>query len=138
MRQHEFEVVMQGEGDIVTASVLPDRPGAVLIESIEGDGGRLSLDASKNCVGIAALETLKLLGGQPSCGISLTLKKVIMACMCTGRVTSRQDRLVLTLLCTCSYSFKMHVPNILIMVSKFILRKNMVRTVCARMLHALA
>ncbi|BDA43004.1 Homoserine kinase [Coccomyxa sp. Obi] len=66
---------VEGEGDTVTASVLPDQPGTVLIQSIEGDGGRLSLDASKNCVGIATLETLKLLGGQPSCGISLTLKK---------------------------------------------------------------
>ncbi len=75
----------------MTATVLPDRPGAVLIESIEGDGGRLSLDASKNCVGIAALETLKLLGGQPSCGISLTLKKVIMACKGCGRVTREEN-----------------------------------------------
>lgn len=67
---------MQGEGDTVTATVLSDRPGAVVIESIEGDNGRLSLEAEKNCVGIAALETLKLLDGQPSCGISLRLKKV--------------------------------------------------------------
>ena len=41
----------QGEGDVVTATVLPDRPGEVVIESIVGDGGRLSLDAPKNCVG---------------------------------------------------------------------------------------
>lgn len=68
--------MLQGEGDTVTASVLPDQPGKVVIESIEGDGGRLSLEAANNCVGIAALETLKLLGGQPSCGISLRLKKV--------------------------------------------------------------
>ena len=45
-----------------------------MIESIEGDGGRLSLVAEKNCVGIAALETLKLLG-QPSCGVGLRLRK---------------------------------------------------------------
>lgn len=86
LAQYEIGVAMQGEGDIVTASILPDRPGAVLIESIQGDGGRLSLDASKNCVGIAALETLKLLGGQPSCGISLTLKKVVIACKSIGSV----------------------------------------------------
>jgi len=41
----------QGDGDIVTARVLPDRPGEVVIEGIEGDGGRLSLEAPKNCVG---------------------------------------------------------------------------------------
>ena len=64
----------QGEGDIVTATVLPGRPGEVVIQGIEGDGGRLSLDAPKNCVGIAAIETLKLLG-QPSCGVGLRLQK---------------------------------------------------------------
>jgi hypothetical protein len=42
---------VQGEGDVVTARVLPDRPGQVVIDSIKGDGGRLSLDAPKNCVG---------------------------------------------------------------------------------------
>lgn len=60
---------------MVTATVLRDRPGEVVIEAIEGDGGRLPLVAEKNCVGIAAIETLKLLG-QPSCGVSLRLKKV--------------------------------------------------------------
>lgn len=35
----------------MTARVLPDRPGEVVIEGIEGDGGRLSLEAPKNCVG---------------------------------------------------------------------------------------
>lgn len=66
---------VDGQGDIVTATVLPDRPGEVIIESIEGDGGRLTLDPVKNCIGIAAIETLKLLGGAPSCGVSLRLKK---------------------------------------------------------------
>lgn len=47
--------LLQGEGDIVTARVLPDRPGEVVIESIEGDGGRLSLEAPKNCVGASAV-----------------------------------------------------------------------------------
>lgn len=65
---------VEGEGDIVTARVLPDRPREVVIDSIEGDGGRLSLDPAQNCVGIAAAETLRLLG-QPSCGVALTLQK---------------------------------------------------------------
>lgn len=67
--------MLQGEGDTVTAKVLPDQPGTVVIESIVGDDGRLSLNAADNCVGIAAMETLKLLGS-PSCGVSLTLHKV--------------------------------------------------------------
>ena len=66
---------LQGDGDVVVARVLPGRPGEVVIEAIEGDGGRLSLEAPKNCVGIAAIETLKLLGAQPSCGVGLTLHK---------------------------------------------------------------
>ena len=66
---------VDGQGDIVTATVLPDRPGEVIIESIEGDGGRLTLEPSKNCIGIAAIETLKLLAGAPSCGVTLRLKK---------------------------------------------------------------
>ncbi|CAL5221110.1 g3243 [Coccomyxa viridis] len=65
---------VEGEGDTVIATVLPDRPGHVEIASIEGDGGRLTLEAPKNCVGIAAIETLKLLG-QTSCGVSLRLQK---------------------------------------------------------------
>jgi homoserine kinase len=62
----------------VTARVLPDQPGRVVIEGITGDGGRLSLDPANNCVGIAAAETLKLLGNT-SCGVSLTLNKVCRA-----------------------------------------------------------
>jgi homoserine kinase len=67
----------------VTARVLADQPGKVVIEAITGDGGRLSLDPAANCVGIAATETLKLLGS-PSCGVSLTLDKVgpLAQCMC--------------------------------------------------------
>lgn len=67
--------LLQGEGDLVTARVLEGRPGEVQIEGIEGDGGRLSLVATDNCVGIAAIETVKLLGSI-SCGVSLRLKKV--------------------------------------------------------------
>lgn len=66
---------MQGEGDTVTATVLDDQPGTVVIEAIEGDGGRLSLTAAENCAGIAAIETMKLLG-KTSCGVSIRLYKV--------------------------------------------------------------
>ena len=71
--QREYDV--QDQGDTVTARPLPDRPGEVVIEAIEGDGGRLSLVAAQNCAGIAALETLKLLGA-PRCGVGLRLHKV--------------------------------------------------------------
>jgi len=48
----------------------------VLIEAIEGDGGRLSLVAAENCAGIAALETLKLFGAdRPRCGVGIRLHK---------------------------------------------------------------
>ena len=66
---------VDGEGDIVTAVALPDRPGEVVIESIVGDGGRLSLDPTKNCIGVAAIETLRLIGVAPSCGVGLRLNK---------------------------------------------------------------
>ncbi|KAL6758485.1 GHMP kinase [Haematococcus lacustris] len=65
---------VQGGGDTVTARALPDQPGVVLIDKIEGDKGRLSLDPAKNCIGIAAQETLKLLG-PVTCGVGLTLHK---------------------------------------------------------------
>ena len=66
----------QGEGDIVTAEAMPDLPaGEVVIRSISGDDGRLPLIAVDNCVGIAALETLKALG-QTACGVAITLDKV--------------------------------------------------------------
>lgn len=65
---------VEGGGDVVIAKAVPDKPGEVFIEAIEGDNGRLTLDAKKNCIGVAAAETLRLLG-QPSCGVSLSLKK---------------------------------------------------------------
>ena len=68
-------LLLQGAGDIVTAKIVPESPGKVIIESIDGDDGRLSLDPAKNCVGIAATETLRAMGGNPSCGVSLQLKK---------------------------------------------------------------
>ena len=67
---------MQGEGDTVTAAADPSAtPGALTIEAITGDGGRLSLDPSDNCIGIAARETLALLPGAPACGVRLKLHK---------------------------------------------------------------
>jgi len=72
--------VAQGDGDIVTATALPGQPGVVRVDGITGAGGRLSLDAEKNCVGIAAAETLALLAaalGWPlACGVALQLQKV--------------------------------------------------------------
>ncbi|GFR49463.1 hypothetical protein Agub_g11523 [Astrephomene gubernaculifera] len=65
---------VQGGGDTVVAKVIPGKPGQVVIEGIQGDGGRLSLDPAKNCIGVAASETLKLIG-DVSCGVSLTLNK---------------------------------------------------------------
>ncbi|KAK9832295.1 hypothetical protein WJX74_005514 [Apatococcus lobatus] len=65
---------VKGQGDLVTARLLPDQPQQVLIERIEGDGGRLPLEATKNCAGIAALETLKAMG-YPPFGVSLSLIK---------------------------------------------------------------
>jgi len=78
----------QGEGDTVVARVLPDHPGKVVIDKIVGDNGRLSLNAAENCIGIAAIETLKLIG-EPSCGVALSLHKVcvsVVAVRCTAAV----------------------------------------------------
>ena len=61
---------------MVTAKVDSELPaGRVVIEDITGDDGRLPRIAERNCVGIAAIETIKLLG-DVDCGISLTLNKV--------------------------------------------------------------
>ena len=68
---------MQAGGDTVTARVLPNQPGKIIIERIDGDNGRLSLVPEQNCIGIAALETLKLIG-KTSCGVALSLHKVCM------------------------------------------------------------
>jgi hypothetical protein len=71
---------MQGDGDVVTATAVPGQPGVVRIDAIAGDNGRLTLDASKNCVGIAAAEVVALLeaslGAPLACGIALQLQKV--------------------------------------------------------------
>ena len=75
---------VKGEGDIVIAEALPDLPaGEVIIQSITGDDGRLPLVAATNCVGIAAIETIKLLG-DIDCGVALTLQKVAdSSALCT-------------------------------------------------------
>lgn len=65
-------VAVDGLGDWVTARILP-RPG-VVIEAIEGDDGRLSLDPTCNTCGIAAAEALKLIG-MPEIGIGLRVRK---------------------------------------------------------------
>lgn len=64
----------------MTATAVPGQPGVVRIDAIAGDNGRLTLDASKNCVGIAAAEVVALLeaslGSPLACGIALQLQKV--------------------------------------------------------------
>jgi homoserine kinase len=66
---------VEGGGDTVVARIIPGKPGVVEIAKIDGDNGRLSLDPASNCIGIAATETLKLIG-HTTCGVSLTLHKV--------------------------------------------------------------
>ena len=60
---------VEGRGDIVTAKVWErgaNDKSRVVIDKIEGDGGRLTLEPESNCAGIAALETIKLIEEQ--CG----------------------------------------------------------------------
>ncbi len=69
----------QGDGDVVTATAIPGKPGLVVIESVTGDDGRLPLEPDRNCVGIAALEALEMINaaaGRPACGVALKLEKV--------------------------------------------------------------
>ena len=69
----------QGDGDVVTATAIPGKPGLVVIESVTGDDGRLPLEPDRNCVGIAALEALEMINeahGRPACGVALRLEKV--------------------------------------------------------------
>jgi len=58
-------------GDVVVAGP-SDRPG-VVIAAIEGDGGRLSTDPSRNTAGAAALALLERL--ETTRGVTLTLQK---------------------------------------------------------------
>lgn len=63
----------------MTATVLKGKQ-RVVIDQVEGDGGRLSLKSAENCAGIAAYHTLKLMG-KTSCGVSLKLEKVEYAAL---------------------------------------------------------
>jgi homoserine kinase len=64
-------VAVTGCGDTVEARRI-DKSG-VVIEAIFGDRGQLSLDPTKNTAGIAALETLKIVGSRQ--GVALKLYK---------------------------------------------------------------
>lgn len=63
------------------SQVRDDLPrGALVISRITGDGGRLSMEAKTNCIGVAAQATLELLGVSPGGkgthkGIALSLEK---------------------------------------------------------------
>jgi homoserine kinase len=61
---------LEAPGDEVTASFAP---GGVRIEAIEGDGGRLPLDARKNTAGVAVLALLTTIGERR--GVSLRIRK---------------------------------------------------------------
>jgi homoserine kinase len=61
-----------GHGDSVTA-YRSDEPG-VRIRAIEGDGGRLPVDAGKNTAGLAAISLMKELNN-PDIGVELVIEK---------------------------------------------------------------
>ena len=58
-------------GDEVTARFLSGSAHGVLIESIEGDNGRLPRDAARNTAGVAALALLTKLGERRGVGLSI-------------------------------------------------------------------
>lgn len=64
-------LAVTGRGDVVEARLI-DEP-RVIIEEISGDGGRLSFDPARNTAGVAALETLKIIGATD--GVALKLHK---------------------------------------------------------------
>ncbi len=64
-------VAVDGLGDWVSVRRRDD--SQVVIESIIGDEGKLSLDPTKNTAGIAAQEALRLIGA--SYGVTMSLKK---------------------------------------------------------------
>jgi len=64
---------IHGLGDEVTATE-SDLPG-VTIASIEGDGGKLPIEAEKNTAGLSAIALLKELGYGEKPGIELRIKK---------------------------------------------------------------
>eukprot|EP01025_Chloroclados_australasicus_P052431 TRINITY_DN6111_c0_g1_i4.p1 TRINITY_DN6111_c0_g1~~TRINITY_DN6111_c0_g1_i4.p1 ORF type:complete len:364 (+),score=46.01 TRINITY_DN6111_c0_g1_i4:75-1166(+) len=77
-------VSVDGPGDTVIAEILEGRPGEVVIKDIIGDDGVLSKEPVKNCTGIGAIETMKLMGGKFECGVSLTLDKGLQLGSGTG------------------------------------------------------
>ena len=82
---------MQGMGDRVTAKAVPGTPGTLSIEHITGDGGRLSLEPAKNCIGIAAQATVdmyKAAGHPVDVAISLSLVKVRRGCLLLPRCST--------------------------------------------------
>lgn len=73
---------VEGRGDTVIAKPFEasKRLGRLIIDKIEGDQGRLTLEADSNCAGIAARETLKLIESEvgslsPTAGVRLELQK---------------------------------------------------------------
>jgi homoserine kinase len=65
---------LEGPGDEVTARLVDDgAPGAVSIDDISGDEGRLPREASRNTAGVAAAALLASLGQAPR--IALTIRK---------------------------------------------------------------
>lgn len=63
---------LEGPRDTVEAELTDD--GAVVIEAITGDGGRLPLGAEANCVGVVARYVLDRFG-EPGAGVRLWLDK---------------------------------------------------------------
>lgn len=66
-----FGFAVEDPGDEVTLT-LADKPG-VYLKKIEGDGGRLPLEAEKNTAGVAVLGFLKAINSTQ--GVEITLKK---------------------------------------------------------------
>jgi len=64
---------LDSPGDEVTARFLSGAQDGVIIEAIEGDGGRLPRDAARNTAGIAALALLTKLGERR--GVGLIIRK---------------------------------------------------------------
>jgi homoserine kinase len=64
---------LESPGDEVTARLAPAGVRGVRIDGIEGDGGRLPLDALRNTAGVAAQALLTTLG--ETRGVSLTIRK---------------------------------------------------------------
>jgi homoserine kinase len=65
-------VAVDGLGDWVTVSLMAE-PG-IVIDSIEGDDGRLPADPERNSAGIAAREVLRLVGSEEQ-GLRLSIRK---------------------------------------------------------------